>query len=121
MAPLPALVQGVGAGLVAGVACGAAGGAVGSVVEQSIEGKGIDWGDVGASAVIGGASGGLAHGLHLETITSGEIRSWSNLRNSSTWLPGRIFSSDVRSGWADTLLDTTGKVSYNWTRYLLSC
>lgn len=77
---------GTGVGLLASSAYGAAGGAAGSIATRLVStGSVNDWGAVGTEAafgaVVGGVGGLLSKRLGLE-LTQGQIRSWSNLRNS---------------------------------------
>ena len=77
---------GTGVGLLASSAYGAAGGAAGSMATRLVStGSVNDWGAVGTEAafgaVVGGVGGLLSKRLGLE-LTQGQIRSWSNLRNS---------------------------------------
>ena len=112
---------GTGFGLLASAACGAAGGALGSMVSQKVSGGSInDWGAVGTEAAFGSAVGGvggvgglLAKKLGLE-LAQGQIRSWSNLRNSDAWLPGRIASNYWKNSWLGGLIDGPRSVLYNY-------
>jgi RHS repeat-associated protein len=109
---------GTGVGLLASAACGAAGGAAGSMASQWVGGGSInDWGAVGTDtafgAVVGGGGGLLSEKLGLE-LTQGQIRSWSNLRNSDAWLPGRIASNYWKNSWLGGLIDGPRSVIYNY-------
>ena len=109
---------GTGAGLAASAACGAAGGAAGSMANQWVSGGSInDWGAVGTEAafgsVVGGVGGLLSKKLGLE-LTQGQIRSWSNLRNSEVWLPGRITANYWKNSWLGGLIDGPRSVIYSY-------
>ena len=109
---------GTGAGLLASSACGAAGGAAGSMMNEWVSGGSVnDWGAVGTEAafgsVVGGVGGLLSKKLGLE-LTQGQIRSWSNLRNSEVWLPGRITANYWKNSWLGGLIDGPRSVIYSY-------
>ena len=64
-------------------------------------------------ADVGGAGGLLAKKLGLE-LTQGQIRSWSNLRNSEDWLPGRIATNYWKNSWLGGLIDGPRNVLDNY-------
>lgn len=76
-----------------------------------------DWGAVGTEAafgaVVGGVGGLLSKRLGLE-LTQGQIRSWSNLRNSEAWLPKRLTSNYWKNSWLGGLIDGPRSVIYNY-------
>lgn len=67
----------------------------------------------GLGSVVGGVGGLLSKKLGLE-LTQGQIRSWSSLRNSEAWLPGRITATYWNNSWLGGLIDGPRSVIYNY-------
>ena len=88
------------------------------MANQWVSGGSInDWGAVGTEAAFGSIVGGvgslLSKKLGLE-LTQGQIRSWSNLRNSEAWLPGRITANYWKNSWLGGLIDGPRSVIYSY-------
>ena len=64
-----------------------------------------------AQRAVSGISAGSQTGLEL---TQGPIRSWSNLRNSEVWLPGRITANYWKNSWLGGLIDGPRSVIYSY-------
>lgn len=86
----------------------------------------IDPVQVSVAAVIGGVVGAAGSAAAPSTalgeeITQGQINSWSNLRNSSSWLFGQIVSNVAgHEAFGEASTDTSDVIS-SWLTYLLSC